>query len=75
MLTLEERKLLELINEKKLVRRSELQKLIEKIDGISISMVNTLLEKGLISNVSPLGETSFIITNEGIGVLKKKSKV
>jgi Mn-dependent DtxR family transcriptional regulator len=72
MLTPEERKLLELINEKKLVRRSELQKLIEKADGTSVSMVNNLLEKGLISNVSPLGETSFIVTNVGLNALKSK---
>jgi len=70
MLTSEERKLLEIINEKKLVRRSELQKLLEKADGISFCLVNNLIEKGLVSSLSPLGESSFIMTERGTNTLK-----
>ncbi len=71
MLTNAERKLLGIINEKKLVRRSELKKFIEKFDGISFSVVNSLIERGLVSNLSPLGESSFIMTERGIKALRE----
>jgi len=70
MLTKEELTLLQIVSKKKLVRRSELKKMLETIEGVSLSLVDNLIERGFLSNISPLGESSFIITAEGIKALK-----
>ena len=73
MIAKEETIILQIINEKKLIRKSELEKLIKDVEGVSPAMVNGLIEKGLVSDLSPLGETSFILTQEGIKALREEA--
>ncbi len=67
-----ERKALDLISKKNLIKKSELAKLLDA-DNIGFMVVERLLEKKLITKISPLGEGMFALTSEGIKVLKSKS--
>lgn len=66
MLTEADQKLLEVIAERHIVRKSELKMLSN--NGSSF---NVLLDNGLIKTVSPLGETVFVITQKGIRFLRE----
>ncbi len=64
MLTETEQKVLEMLEKKHIVRRSELSG-----NGISFAAAVSLADKGFAQVISPLGETSFTITQKGIRFL------
>lgn len=68
MLTELEQKILEIVSQRLLVRRSELAALSSKEDGPNgaLAAAKSLADKGLLQAVTPLGETSFTITQKGM---------
>lgn len=72
MLSAQEQILLELMKERQLVKKSELLNLLNKRHiRLPFSVVQSLLDKGLIASIHPLGEKSYAITRTGTRVLKE----
>jgi len=59
-----ELKLLRLFAQKHVIRACELK-------GNGSAALNLLLEKGLITKVSPLGETTYAITQKGLKLIQE----
>lgn len=68
---LTEQRLLDIVRERHLVRRSEIIKSFKDPDAMKVAI--SLESKGLIQIISPMGETFFIITEKGLGESNLKS--
>ncbi len=64
MLSESELKLLKLFTQKHVIRAYELK-------GNGSTALTLLLEKGLITKVSPLGETTYAITQKGLKLIQE----
>ncbi len=72
MLSAQEQLLLEIFKKKQLVKKSELMKILNRRDlRLPFSVAQSLLDKGLIASINPLGEKSYAITKTGTRVLKE----
>jgi len=72
LLSEEEKKVLDIIGKRHLVRKSELTEILES-DGTAFKVVENLKERGLVLKISPLGEISYSITKSGLKALNEKS--
>lgn len=63
MIAEQERKVLEIFAKRHVVRKSELKSIFGRDGG---AVISSLMEKGLIVKVSPIGETAYAITQKGI---------
>ncbi len=63
-----EKKLLEIFAKRHVLRKSELNRIF---DGNGSIVVNSLVEKGLITEISAIGERSFAITRKGIKFIEE----
>jgi len=72
MITLEEEIILDIISKRQLVRESELKTILIK-QFIPFVYVGSLVEKGFLVKVKPLGELSYTITEKGLEILKQKA--
>lgn len=63
MLAEQEKKALKIFVKQHVIRKSEFKALFGGNGG---AVINSLLEKGLIVKVSPIGETAYAITQKGI---------
>ena len=70
MLTEEEKRVLEIIAKKHLVRKSELNEIL-KADGTALKVLEDLKSKKFILAISPIGEISYSITKDGLKALKE----
>ena len=68
MVKVEEKKVLELIAQKHVIRKSELKRILGN-NGEGI--VNSLLEKGFIVELTAIGEKAFAITQKGMKFLEE----
>jgi chromosome segregation and condensation protein ScpB len=68
MLNETERKILQVFAKRHVIRRSELKSVF---DGNATGILNSLIEKGLIVEVTPIGERAFAITQKGLKVLSE----
>ncbi len=65
MLTEAEQKLLSLIAEKQLVRKSD----ILNGNSSNIAILRNLIDKGLVQSITPMGENCFALTKKGSRLL------
>ena len=48
---------------------------MSEVNGASLSALNTLIDMGLVTVISPLGEKSYAITREGLRFLKESERI
>ncbi|MBR9682207.1 MAG: hypothetical protein GOV02_00885 [Candidatus Aenigmarchaeota archaeon] len=72
-ITGEEREILNIISTRGLIRKSELASTLNN-NGLSASFgtVNTLVDKGMVATLSPLGELSYALTRSGMQFLREE---
>ena len=63
MIAEQERKLLEIFAKRHVLRKSEIKSIFSENGG---AVIHSLLEKGLITKLSPIGEMAYAITQKGI---------
>ena len=70
-ITDEEREILNMISNRGLIRKSELISVLNS-NGLnaSFAMINTLIDKRLVTPLSPLGEVSYAVTKIGMQFLR-----
>lgn len=69
MVSEDEKKVLDIISKRHLVRKSELVEIL-KSNGTALRTIEDLLNRRLIVSVAPLGENTYAITKDGIKSLK-----
>jgi len=69
-----EKEILEEMAKRLVMSKEELFKLVEgKLDVAGLNnLLKSLIEKGYLANISPLGSSSYIITTKGIKAAKNK---
>ncbi|MEM5772799.1 MAG: hypothetical protein QXL86_01045 [Candidatus Aenigmatarchaeota archaeon] len=69
-----EKEILEEIAKRLVISKEELFKLVEgKADLTALeNVLKSLIEKGYLTNISPLGSSSYIITTKGIKTVENK---
>ncbi len=76
MMSNEQMMILQIINKKQLIKRSELFRTSkEVINGPIEGHLNSLKDGGFIDILTPLGETSIAITQKGMRILSSKSTI
>ena len=72
-ITDEEREILNIISTRGLIRKSELASILNN-NGLNASLgtVNTLVDKGMVATLSPLGELSYALTRTGMQFLREQ---
>ncbi len=71
MLPEQEKRILEIFAKRHVVRKSEIKSMFGGDGGV---VLTSLLEKGLIVKVSPIGETAYAITQKGIKYFEEISE-
>jgi|GEM_PF-5520046 predicted transcriptional regulator len=66
MLDKREIDVLKLFGERKVMRRTEVRRIV---GAAADAVLEALVEKGLLTKIAPLGETTYAITNKGTKVL------
>lgn len=64
-----EQKFLDIISKRHLLSKTELMQMKE-LDGKGVEAANSLVAKGMLKILHPLGETSYAITLKGLKFLK-----
>ena len=68
----EERAVLDIINKRGLIRKSELVSILSSTGyNGSFAVVHTLIDKGLVATLTPLGEASYAVTKIGMQFLRE----
>jgi hypothetical protein len=70
-----ERKLLKELSERLVMNKEEIVKFVEaKVEGSAVApeaVVRTLVEKGYVTNSTPMGSSCFAVTTKGIKAVKE----
>ena len=72
MLSETEKIVLDIINERSLITKTELLEAIKKPNGVALIAAKNLVNKGLVQILYPMGEASFAITQKGFKYLEGK---